>query len=170
MKRGITTGNGDQGRTRLLSGVEVWKYSPWTEALGDLDELNSLLGWARVQMRFAGFSDFILKVQHDIIRHAGRLDGTVCPRRPDLDDEIALLEAEIHRHHDEMEMPKRFVQPGDSPGGAALDVARSVARRAERHIVAALAAAGAQDADLLVWINRLSDVLWLMARREDASG
>ena len=135
--------------------------------MGDLDELNSQLGWARTQLADAEKAGFVHNLQREIIQLSARLDGTSCRHRPDLDDEIDVLEAAIHRHHDEYEMPKCFIQPGGSTAGAALDICRSVTRRAERHIVAALTAAETQDPDLLVWMNRLSDLLWLMARRED---
>lgn len=168
MKRGITTGQGDQGHTRLLSGLVVSKNNPWTEVLGDLDELNSQLGWARTQVPDQDTASFILHLQEDLIQLSARLDGAAGKHRPDLDDEIAYLETAIHRHNDNFEMPQCFIHPGASQAGAALDVCRSVARRAERHLVAALTAAESEDTPFLVWINRLSDLLWLMARCEDA--
>ncbi len=166
-KRSITTRAGDGGRTRLITGEPVSKHDPRMEALGDVDEVVSALGVARAAGLSDAHADIVLRIQRTLFRVGSLLacgSGGSCvvpgfePR--DLERLDALcedLEASFH-------MPSDFIVPGASSGGAALDVARALARRCERRIVACREAGLMDDAGVVAWINRLSDALWLLAR------
>jgi cob(I)alamin adenosyltransferase len=169
-RRSITTGAGDRGMTRLFSGEEVSKDSPRPEACGDVDELVAALGIARALVKKAPVRDAILYLQRSLFTVAaelatsrGRLD--LLKKRVnaamvrELDRKRAALERSIR-------MPRGFIIPGGSTGAAHLDHARAVARRCERKVVA-LAGGEIPDEHLLVWMNRLSDYLWLLARQEE---
>jgi len=167
----ITTRVGDRGRTRIFSGEWVSKDSPRTHAYGDLDELVSLLGVARAHARKKVVRDRLLKVQRELFiagselatarRHGGKL-----PRRVDgamaaaLDADCAKLEASF-------DAPRDFVVPGASAPGSFIDWARAVARRCERRVAGLSARGLVSNRHLLVWMNRLSDYLWLLARLEE---
>lgn len=156
--------------TRLFSGEEVSKDSPRPEACGDIDELVSALGLARVHVQKDDVREAILYLQRSLFTVAaevatsrGKLDllkkrvGAAMVR--ELDGKRTALERRIRA-------PDGFIIPGGSPGAAHLDYARAVARRCERKVVA-LAGGEIPDECLLVWMNRLSDYLWLLARREE---
>ncbi len=169
-RRSITTGAGDRGMTRLFSGEEVSKGSQRPEACGDVDELVSALGLARAHVRKDEVRDAILHLQRSLFTVAAevatsrgkigllaeRVDAAMVQ---DLDRKRATLEQRI-------KMPSGFIIPGGSVGAAHLDYARAVARRCERRVVA-LAGGEIPDEHLLVWMNRLSDYLWLLARQEE---
>lgn len=172
-KPSITTKVGDRGTTFLFSGEEVFKDSPRTETYGDVDELVSLLGVARCQTVQVEVRDMLLELQRDLftvgaelataIDHAGLLKTRI--------DESAL--SLFERRRDEWEaritMPDGFIIPGGSGslGAAHIDHARTVARRLERKTVSLARAGLVANPHLLVWLNRLSDFLWLLARVEE---
>jgi cob(I)alamin adenosyltransferase len=166
----MVTKTGDQGLTSLWSGERVWKDDPRVEAFGALDELSSLLGLARHASRLDATASAIEEIQRDLVRAAGELAsrGTPFDRRIQPADE-----ERITREIEEIEsriLLRGFVLPGMTEASARLDVARAVARRAERRIVAL--ARDAEVADpLRRYVNRLSDYLFMLARaEEDAEG
>lgn len=170
-KLSITTRTGDQGTTHLFSGETVSKNSLRTEAYGDLDELVSILGVAR---SLSTDSD----LQATLIRWQRRLFvvGTELATSPDHLDKVpqrvddGMLQ-ELERERDELEeaLPpiKGFILPGGTPVAAQLDLARAVSRRCERKVVGLFEAGLIDNTILLIWLNRLSDYLWLLARHAE---
>ncbi len=167
----VTTGRGDNGSTRLCSGETVSKSDPRIEALGDLDELASVLGVARahgLSARSAAAVEALQRLLFDAGSEVATTPGAA-PSRAERIDAAALASIDALRRELEAggSTPRGFVLSGTTGAGAHLDHARSVARRVERR-VAALSASGAVANDhLSAWLNRLSDVLWLMARAEE---
>ena len=169
----ITTKIGDQGTTQLLSGEFVSKNSPQTNAYGDLDEVVSILGVARALTQDATTAERIVSLQRWLF-----VVGAELATRPEHVDLLSQrvnheLLAELERDREILEaaltMPTGFVLPGGSPAAAHLDLARAVARRCERKAVGLLDEGLLENQALVVWLNRLSDYLWLMARAEEGA-
>lgn len=163
----VTTRTGDGGETSLFGTQRVRKHDARIEALGDLDEAQSALGVARAQASGA-VAETILELQRGLYTAMSEV-ATLAPDRARLRERIdALAVAAIDERAAALRatarIEGRFVVPGEDPLSAALDLARSVVRRAERRVVA-LADAGAVDGTHLIpWLNRLSDVLFVLAR------
>lgn len=166
----IYTRTGDKGTTGLFGGGRVAKSHPRVAAYGDIDELNSTLGVVRAAAPTDLFDAELDRIQRDLFSIGGHL------ATPDPDKVRAALEkadlaesriGELERLIDEAdrELPplKAFVLPGGTPKAAALHVARTVCRRAERGCVA-LAAEAAVPELFFVYLNRLSDLLFTWAR------
>ena len=164
----ISTKTGDSGETRLWTGEKVGKDEDRVEAYGSLDELSSFLGLARHDCGLPETKASIEGLQRDLLRACSEL-ASPGPRREGFlarEDEAAMTEAV---HSLEARIPlKGFVLPGMTKGSAALDVARTVCRRAERRIVA-LSRSAPVSPELLSWVNRLSDYLFMLARSEEAA-
>jgi cob(I)alamin adenosyltransferase len=155
----IYTRAGDGGETHLGDASRVAKTDPRVEAMGDVDELNSVVGWALA----AGRSDVLERVQNELFDVGADLsvpfvedDGKLRVTQ----DAIDRLEADCDEVNAELEPLKSFVLPGGDEAAARLFLARAVCRRAERHVLAVervnpLAAA---------YLNRLSDLLFILAR------
>lgn len=170
-KASITTRVGDRGTTFLFSGEEVPKDSPRTEAYGDLDELVSVLGVARSLSNRPEVRDVLLVLQRELFIAGSEL-ATAAEHVPLLKQRIdAQMLAAFEAQRDEWEtriaMPTGFIIPGGTPSAAHLDHARAIARRAERKIVRLQREGLISNVSLLVWINRVSDFLWLLARYEE---
>jgi cob(I)alamin adenosyltransferase len=169
----VATGKGDDGTTGLLFGGRISKADPRTEAYGTVDEAVAALGMARVELTDHGLSDLaslILRLQRELFvvgaelatnpEHADRLvDGTTRVS----EQMLASVEAELARWESVIVMPREFIIPGETRASAALEVARAVLRRAERRIVA-LSASQALGEWLLPYVNRVADLLWVLAR------
>ncbi len=162
----ITTRTGDDGETGLWSGERIPKDDPRVEAYGTIDELSSALGAAR----HVCFVDSVLfaieRIQRDLFRVAGELASVMIPFdrpiRPEDGESLAELTAEIESRI----LLKGFVIPGMTQGSAALDMARTIARRAERRVIA-LSRLGEVSVSLMIYLNRLSDYLFMLAREEE---
>lgn len=167
----ITTRNGDDGTTRLFSGEIVSKDSPRTDAYGDVDELGSILGVARAHTTRPDCAAHILAVQRDLFVVCAELATTpeMISMLSDRVDEARLAALDVRREAIEaaVTMPKGFVVPGESVVAAHLDHARTVARRCERKAVRLTRDGLIDNPTLVVWLNRLSDFLWLLARLEE---
>jgi cob(I)alamin adenosyltransferase len=171
----IYTRSGDAGTTRLVGGQEVAKTDPRIEAYGTVDELSSVLGMARASNELrddsaAGKEDlerWMRRLQNELFH----LGAELATRTNDIPDGMRRLKGEdwqrLEEHMDEMNSTlgplKDFILPGGGPLGAQLHLARTVCRRAERHAVA-LAAAEDLGQDVLRYLNRLSDYLFVLAR------
>lgn len=166
----IYTRTGDRGETGLFGGGRVAKDHPRVRAYGDVDELNSAIGVARAAPP-AGFEDALLDaIQRDLFTIGARLatlDTTRVPKAADrmaLDPaRVAALETAIDRADQVLPALRAFVLPGGGAKAAALHLARTICRRAEREVVAL----ARDDADLdgiVVYLNRLSDLLFTLAR------
>ena len=170
MKR-IYTRTGDQGETGLFGGGRVPKDHPRVAAYGDLDELNALLGTVVARMKAGDLRDRLRQVQADLFAIGGHLATPPGSRSaahlPDLpQDRPAEFEQWIDEAEQELPELKSFVLPGGSEIGAALHLARTVCRRAERGVVR-LASSDQVDPPVLVYLNRLSDLLFALARLQN---
>ena len=165
----IVTKTGDTGQTSLMYGRRVSKTDPRVDAYGCVDELNAALGLARALSRDSFVSDQILAAQKDLIVVMGEL----ATAREDVDrylkdsfrlttaamvDRLSAVIVDIEK--DKSLYPKDWVIPGKNPPSAALDLARTTCRRAERRV----AAATDTNPEILRYLNRLSDLCWILAR------
>jgi cob(I)alamin adenosyltransferase len=166
----IYTKTGDTGDTGLFGGGRVAKNHPRVEAYGDVDELNAVLGVVRAADPMPRVDEVLVPIQRDLFA-IGALLAT--PDREKMqkhldkarvdDARIAELERAIDDGDAELEPLKSFIVPGGTPKAAALHVARTVCRRAERRVVE-LAAETEIPAVVIVYLNRLSDLLFTLAR------
>ena len=163
----IYTRTGDSGETSLFGGKRVRKDDPRVDAYGDIDELNAWLGLARALGVGADLDAELAHIQQDLFAVGARLAdpsdnvGTSVTKAALGDADTTRLEQLIDRLEAELPPLKRFILAGGSGAGAALHVARTVCRRGERHIVSLEPPA---DAALLRYVNRLSDLLFVLAR------
>lgn len=172
----IYTRTGDSGETGLFGGGRVPKDHARVDAYGDVDELNAFLGLARSVEAMARVDDILVRIQQDLFA-IGALLAT--PDREKMrahlakarigDERITELEGAIDGGEAELEPLKAFIVPGGTQKAAALHVARTVCRRAERRIVA-LAREDDIPAVVVTYMNRLSDLLFVLARVADRRG
>jgi len=169
----ITTRQGDDGHTRLFSGETVAKSHPRPSTYGDLDEAVSALGLARSLVRAPRVAAELLIIQKilflvgaELATSPGRLQRLPERLGPAHLEALDRLGAELE---EAVPLPPRFVVPGAAPGSAALDLARSIVRRLERSVVALGETEPAVMANpvLIPFLNRLSDILFLLARYEE---
>ena len=176
----IYTKTGDAGETSLFDNSRVSKADPRVDAYGEVDEVNACLGaaLAAVRLRPAGASagqgvdddiaSVLTTVQKDLFAVGARLadpSSRIAERVTKAAvtaGQIELLERTIDRLETELPPLRRFILPGGSPAGALLHLARTVCRRAERRVVAL--GADSVDPGVIVYLNRLSDLLFVMAR------
>ncbi|HEY5218176.1 MAG TPA: cob(I)yrinic acid a,c-diamide adenosyltransferase [Gemmatimonadaceae bacterium] len=166
----IYTRTGDSGDTGLFGGGRVPKHDPRVEAYGDVDELNAALGLARASELMPRIDEVLVPVQRDLFA-IGALLAT--PDRDKMkahldkaridDARIAELEHAIDDGDAELEPLKAFIVPGGTPKAAALHLARTVCRRAERRVVALRETVEVPDL-VVIYLNRLSDLLFTLAR------
>jgi len=170
----IVTKTGDQGDTSLMFGRRVPKDDPRVAAYGAVDELTAALGLARASCNDKFIADKILSVQKELIDVMGEL-STVPEDRPRYTkDGFRVVDAEmvdrlttviVDLEEDKSLYPKDWVIPGRNPVSAALDLARTICRRAERQV----AALQEPNPEILRYLNRLSDFCWILARKAEAS-
>jgi len=164
----IYTRTGDDGDTGLFDGTRVPKSDPRVSTYGDVDELNAWLGLARADIRDAQLSGMLESIQRDLFALGARLADPAkkiaqrVTKAAVTSEDISRLEAWIDLLETELPPLRRFILAGGSQGGAALHVARTICRRAERAMVAL--GPDAFEPELLVYVNRLSDLLFVMAR------
>jgi cob(I)alamin adenosyltransferase len=163
----IYTRTGDAGETSLFDGTRVKKHDGRVDAYGEVDETNAWLGLARSPAIDADLDAEIVLLQRDLFALGAQL-ADPADRIADRvtkaalgDADVARLERLIDRLETELPPLRRFILAGGTPAGAALHVARTVCRRAERRIVALDPAV---DPVLLRYVNRLSDLLFVLAR------
>lgn len=163
----IATKRGDAGQTGLPGGVRVSKTHPRVDCYGTVDELISQMGLARALANDAEINDVTRAVQRDLFK-VGSAIGTSAESRkpaPEITTEvIAVLDAEVQRIEAVSGILNDWSIPGELVSSAAFDVARTVCRRAERLAVALHEAGDLPNANILIYLNRLSDVLWLIGR------
>ena len=177
----IYTKKGDDGTTGLLFGGDrISKADARTDAYGTTDEAIAALGLARAAIgqatdrTEARLEELVLRLQRELFVVGAEL-ATHLDRRERLTDGVtrvtadmvAALEAEIDNLETLVEQPKEFVLPGESTTGAALDLARTTVRRAERRSVALAVDGGLPDSLVVPYLNRLADLLFVMARAAD---
>lgn len=160
----VYTKTGDAGETSLVDGSRVKKNDPRVTAYGDVDELNSLLGLARVGLADARLDEALGKIQNELFVVGADLASPLTIAVPRVDEtHVAEMEQLIDALMEELEPLREFILPGGTQLGATLHLARCVARRAERCIVA-LMAESEINLHSLTYLNRLSDLLFVMAR------
>ncbi len=160
VKMSITTKTGDRGLTGLFTGDRVAKFSPIMEANGTIDELDSFLGEAKHYVP-GEMAESLERIQAQLYDLMAEIASRGRYTKVD-DGEIGWLEGLIHRYEEEVQL-RVFVLPGSTLGSAKLDVCRAVTRRAERKVAKLVLDYGfGQNA--LVYLNRLSDLLFIMAR------
>lgn len=169
----VTTRTGDGGETSLFGPGRVRKTDLRIVALGDLDEAQAALGVARAGLRGPA-SATLLELQRglyvamsEVATPADR--AARLPQRIDAAAVAAIdtLSAQLRAAGP---VEGRFVIPGETPGGAALDLARTIVRRSERRVVALVDGGELDGTHLLPWLNRASDVVFLLARAAEAAG
>ena len=171
----IYTKRGDSGETSLVNGRRVPKSDPRIEAYGTVDELNSHVGLARVLVQELATSfvplqrlaDILLRVQHELF-NLGSILATdpqdVHPKQPQITDvDVKQLESEIDEMNADLEPLRSFVLPGGSRLNAELHICRTVCRRVER-ICTTLRQKEEVPADVICYLNRLSDALFVWSR------
>jgi cob(I)alamin adenosyltransferase len=166
----IYTRRGDDGTTGLLFGGRIWKNDLAPEAYGTVDEAVSVLGLARSRAEGA-IAESILRIQRDLFVAAAEL-ATAAEKRHKLEPGVSRvteamvekLEGWIDQQESDRGLPAEFVVPGQSEVAAVLDVARSVVRRAERRAVALMRSEDWQDSNVVRYLNRLADYLYMLAR------
>ncbi len=168
----VTTGGGDTGYTSLLGAQRVPKYDPRPETFGTVDEATSALGLARASTSDAKTKAIILQAQQDLYLLMAEL-ATPPENREAVgmrisEERVRWLEDVESELKAEVDIPNKFIIPGDSMDGAALDLARTIIRRAER-LTARLTHEGALgETHALRYLNRLSDMVFILARYLEA--
>jgi cob(I)alamin adenosyltransferase len=168
----IYTKTGDEGETGLLGGTRVGKDHPRVAAYGDVDEVSAVLGVVRARTDDASLRRLLADVQRDLFALGAQLaDPTarVAAKRAKAavsEANVKRLERAIDAREKKLPALAAFILPGGSETGALLHLARTVCRRAERSVVA-LAKQVAVDPRILVYLNRLSDLLFVLARFEN---
>jgi cob(I)alamin adenosyltransferase len=168
----IATRTGDSGTTGLMYNRRVSKCHPRVEAYGSVDELNAAIGVARAQSTEPFLQENLLSIQKDLVVLMGELATGVDDLEryvkdgfhrvtPALTSRLDALVVEIEAQKVSF---KGWATPGGTVVSAALDVARTTARRAERRVVALQEAGQLDNSEIIIFLNRLSDLLWLMAR------
>jgi cob(I)alamin adenosyltransferase len=169
----IYTRTGDEGETLLFGGGRVRKHDARVEAYGNVDELNSVLGWALTQLEDPSSRERLSQIQHDLFALGAELatppqvGNRPRPETPALPlERVAMMEGWIDEADLELPELRAFVLPGGTGGAAALHLARTVCRRAERSVVR-LAEMESVSTDIITYLNRLSDLLFVLARLEN---
>src|SRR5262245_19978984 len=169
----IATKTGDAGETSLMYGRRVPKTDPRVEAYGSVDEINAALGVARATTGDSPIGAELLSIQNELITVMGEL-ATAPEDLPRYQkDGFSLTTAEmvdrltsaVHQlEKDKSLYGKGWAMPGNNPLAAALDLARTVCRRAERRVAGLHASDGHSNPEIMRYLNRLSDLCWLLAR------
>ncbi len=164
----VTTGTGDAGYTGLLGSERVAKYDPRPDTFGTVDEATSALGLARAMTQDPKVKEIIYRVQNELYLLMGELATT--PENYEkmglrmTADHVQWLEQVEESLKQEVEIPNKFIIPGDTLDGAALDLARTIIRRAERMAVKLLHDGVIQNGEVIRYLNRLSDLIFILAR------
>ena len=166
---------GDGGETSLLFGARVPKSDPHCEAYGTVDEVVSALGLARSLTQKERVRDTLLSVQKDLFILNAEL-ATPCEQylrwtqkhEVITDQRVQRLEDLIDELENEVEMPQAFIIPGNSLSSAAMDLARTIIRRAERRVVSLKQQNLLNNDEVLRYLNRLADLIFTLARYEEA--
>jgi cob(I)alamin adenosyltransferase len=172
----IVTRTGDDGTTALMYGRRVPKNHPRVEAYGTVDELNAALGLARATANDDCIRDHLPTIQKDLVVLMGEL--AVAPEDllryvkdgypvvvPGMTEKLDALVREVEARGVSF---KGWATPGATMNSAALDMARTVCRRAERRVHALKEGGELKSPEIIIYLNRLSDLLWLLARRAES--
>lgn len=167
---------GDQGETSLLYGDRVPKCDPRCEAYGTIDEAVSALGLARALSPKERTRDILHRIQEELFIVGAELataaddyDKLTARHQVVTEEMVNRLEGLIDDFEAEMEMPKKFIIPGASPSSAALDLARTIIRRAERRAAELRNNGMVPNERVLHYLNRLADLAFTVARYEETA-
>jgi cob(I)alamin adenosyltransferase len=174
----IATKTGDDGTTALMYGRRLSKSHPRVEAYGTVDELNAALGMARALSPESAVGGEIIAIQKDLVILMGELATAAEDMARYVKDGFSVvtpeltvqLDAIVREIESQIVSFKGWATPGANPAAAALDMARTTCRRAERRVCALHEAGQLKNAEIIIFLNRLSDALWLMARRAEQTG
>ncbi len=164
----VTTGTGDTGYTGLLGNQRVPKYDPRPDTFGVIDEATSALGLARALTVDTEIKDIIIHVQRDLYTLMAELatlpENMAAIGMQITGDHVLRLEQIEEDLKTRVDIPNKFIIPGDTPDGAALDVARTIIRRAERMVVKLLHDGIIANGETVRYLNRCSDLIFILAR------
>ncbi len=169
MKAAVYTRTGDKGTTGLFTGQRVPKQSLRVEAYGQVDEITSALGLARATVVRQDVKGTILMVQNKLSMLMADVASIDNPTPYITENDVKNIEATIDRYDGMLEPLAHFIIPGDTLGAGALDLARTVTRRAERCLLR-LQESEEVNQQALIYINRLSDLCFILARVEAEVG
>jgi cob(I)alamin adenosyltransferase len=159
------TQTGDDGYTGVLGEGRLPKHDARMEALGDLDEASAALGMVRAGCTFLETYDLVLKIQRDLYNIMTEISATpenAARFRKISAEQITWLEQKTDQLSEQVQIPKEFILPGDSPRGAVVSLARTIVRRAERHVSFLLLTQQIESTELLRYLNRLSSFLFVL--------
>jgi|GraSoi_2013_60cm_1033757.scaffolds.fasta_scaffold00359_8 cob(I)alamin adenosyltransferase len=164
----VTTGTGDTGYTGLLGAERVPKYDPRPDTFGTVDEATSALGLARAVAQDPQVKGIIYRIQNELYVLMAEL-ATLPENYEKMGfrmtvEHVQWLEQVEESLKHEVEIPNKFIIPGDTLDGAALDLARTIIRRAERMAVKLLHDGVIQNGEVIRYLNRLSDLVFVLAR------
>lgn len=169
----VTTGTGDTGYTGLLGDQRVPKYDPRPDTFGTVDEATSALGLARATASDPRVKEIIYTLQQELYLLMGEL-ATPAEHYEKIGlrmtaEHVRRLEQTEEALKQAVEIPNKFIIPGDTPAGAALDLARTIIRRAERMAVRLLHEEVIANPEVVRYLNRLSDLVFILARFVEVS-
>ena len=165
------TRTGDEGTTGLLGEGRVPKFDDRIEALGAVDEATAAMGLARSSAQAPQTAPLLLEAQRDLYKLMAEVGATPenAEKFRSIDEaRVRWLEEQTDSLEQTTEMPREFIVPGDVPASAALALARTIVRRAERRVVALFQAGKLENSDLLAYLNRLSSLLFMLELVENA--
>ncbi len=170
---GERLGTGDEGYTDLLGPERVAKYDLRPETYGTIDEASSALGLARALCTQERTREILRHVQHDLYLLMAEV-ATPAAQLEKLPYRITVEQADwidttIGELEQQVQLPKQFVLPGASAGSAAIDLGRTIVRRAERHAVRLIHEGRMPQGQALRYLNRLSSLLFILARYEESA-
>jgi len=172
----IYTKKGDDGSTGLLYGGRVPKDDIRTDAYGTIDETVSALGIGRAGGLVERVEEIVVRLQREMFvcgAHLATAEVNQSRLQPGVSRVTSEMTAQAEREMDELTaehpLPQEFILPGGTPGSAGLDLARSTVRRAERRAVTMAKEGALPDPEILRWLNRVSDLLFVLARYQEAA-
>jgi cob(I)alamin adenosyltransferase len=164
------TKKGDDGYTGLLGKGRIPKYDRCIDTIGVIDEANSAIALARSLSLQLETSSILISVQRDLYAIMSEIAAT--PENSERfrkinNDSVSWLETQLDRISDQVSIPDEFIVPGDSRGGAALDLARTVVRRAERQVSRMILTKKIENLNILHYLNRLSSLCFILELYEN---
>src|SRR5258706_14209122 len=169
----IATKRGDGGETSLAGAVRVSKAHLRVEEYGTVDELNTFMGLGRVMNDDPEAKDLVKALQRELFKVGSALASAPNGRKPEPPitvDMVDALTAHVHRIEATDGILADWSLPGEHPESAAFDVARTICRRAERQVVRLIESGDPVNPQILAYLNRLSDLLWLLGRLVENQG
>lgn len=166
------TGTGDEGFTGLLGEDRVPKYHPRTQALGDLDESVAAIGLARAISRGDQSANILLQIQRDLYQIMAEISATPVNAqkfRTIQSRHVEILETITDEITNKIDIPSEFILPGDTFNGAAMAMARTIVRRAERSVVKLFHDGEIENQEIIRYLNRLSSLLFVLELVENAA-